>query len=111
MSDSRIVHETGYKDDYKVTVYLDNDQWSPTNKELFKLIKLWFESEEHEFGDGYGSKMPWFYISQIMLGKSDKAFEAYEKRGFEAVEHFENQVAEDADELITEIEKLKEASR
>lgn len=103
-----IKHVTGYKDDYKVIVENKDEEWAPTNKELFKLIKLWFESEEYEFGDGYGSKMPWFYISQIMLGDSEKAFEAYEKTGYQAKKYFEKQVKENADKLIKELEKLKE---
>ena len=102
-----IVHETGYKDDYKVTVYNDDEGWSPTNRDLFELVEKMFQSEEKEFGDGYGNRWLWFYISMIMMGKENKAKEAYGLRGFDAVCHFEKTVEKHADELIEEIEKLK----
>lgn len=109
---TEIRHETGYKDDYKVTVELDNGKtWSPTNKELFKLVDKTFQSEEHEFGDGYGNRWLWFYLSMIMLGKEEKAYTAYGLRGGNAIQHFEKTVQENADELIEEIEKLKEETR
>lgn len=104
----KIVHETGYKDDYKVTVKnLDKNEWSPTNKELFKLTEKIFESEEHEFGNGYGNRWLWFYMSMIMLGEEDKAYEAYGLRGGDAVAHFEKTVEKHADDLIAEIKQLK----
>jgi len=106
-----IVHEEGYKDAYKVTAYLDEDHetgWSPTNYELFELIDKIFESEEHEFGDGYGNRWLWFYMSMIMLGEEDKAFEAYGLRGFKALAHFEKTVEEYADDMIEVLEDLKQ---
>jgi len=64
-----IVHEEGYKDEFKVTVYNnDKEGWSPTNRDLFELVEKIFESEEQEFGDGYGNRWLWFYMSMIMLG-------------------------------------------
>jgi len=106
--DSKIVHEEGYKDEYKVTVYQSDEGWSPTNQELFELVDKMFQSEEHEFGDGYGNRWLWFYISMIMMGKENKAYEAYGLRGRDALCHFEKTVEENADKLIEEIEKLKE---
>jgi len=111
-NEADIVHETGYKDDYKVAIYHENlasdEGWAPTNQEIFTLLDKVFQSEEHEFGDGYGNKWLWFYISMIMLGKEDKAYEAYGLRGYKALAHFENVVEENADELIEILEDLKE---
>jgi len=104
-----IVHEEGYKDEYKVTVYNnDKEGWSPTNRDLFELIEKIFESEEQEFGDGYGNRWLWFYTSMIMLGKEQKAYEAYGLRGRDAVCHFEKTVEENVDEVIKVLEDLKE---
>ena len=104
-----IIHETGYKDDYKVTVKnIDENEWSPTNKELFKLCEKIFESEEHEFGDGYGNRWLWFYMSTIMLGEEDTAYEAYGLRSHKALAHFEKTVEKYGDELIETIEQLQE---
>jgi len=104
-----IIHETGYKDDYKVTVKeITDGEWSPTNKELFTLTEKIFESEEHEFGSGYGCRWLWFYMSMIMLGKENVAHEAYGLRGFNAVAHFEKTVQKHGDELIETIEELQE---
>lgn len=103
-----IEHVTGYKDDYKVVVKTDEEEWAPTNKELFTLTDKIFQSEEHEFEDGYGNRFLWFYISMIMLGKEEKAYEAYGLRGSDSLRHFQNTVKENADELIEEIEKLKD---
>lgn len=101
-----INHEEGYKDDKKVVVREDSP-WAPTNEELFQLIDLWFEAEEYEFGDGYGCLMPLFYVCLIALGHEEKAYEAYGKRGTEAVEHFDNAVEQHADEVIAAIESLR----
>lgn len=108
--DAKIGHVTGYKDDYKVEVELPEGEniWSPTNDQIFKWITLWFQSEDHEFGDGYGRWMPFFYVSLIALGYEDKAFEAYQKRGYDAVRYFEDCVDEHADELIAKILELKD---
>lgn len=105
-----IEHVTGYKDDYKVEIAFDEPQdcWNPTNDQTFKWVELWFESEDYEFGDGYGRWMPWFYISMIALGKEDIAHDAYGKRGTDALDHFEDAITENADELIEKIEELKD---
>jgi len=105
---TEIIHEEGYKDEYKVTVQLENDEWSPTNGELFELTDKIFQSEEHEFGDGYGNRWLWFYMTMIMLGKEQKAFEAYGLRGRDALCHFEKTVEENVDEVIEVLEDLKE---
>jgi len=103
-----IVHEEGYKDDYKVTVKLDDgSEWSPTNKELFRLVDKVFQPEEYEFGDGFGNKMLWYYISMIMIGKEDLAYDAYGLRGGEAIDHFEHSIEENAGEVIEVVEALK----
>lgn len=107
MSEEDIRHETGYKDDYKVVVDKETP-WSPTNKELFQLIDKIFESERYEFDDGYDCRWLWFYISLIMMGEEQKAYEAYGLRGYNALTHFEASVKEHADDLIEELEKLKE---
>lgn len=104
---SNIVHEQGYKDAYKVTVKNIDGEWSPTNKELFKLCEKIFESEEHEFGDGYGNRWLWFYMSLIMLGEENKAYEAYGLRSYNALEHFEQSVKQHADDIIEILEELK----
>lgn len=101
-----INHTTGYKDDYRVEVDVDGP-WHPRNDELFELADLWFEAEDHEFGDGYGRWMPWFYFSLVALGEKEKAMNAHGKEGFEAMQYFEELVDEHGDELIEEIEKLK----
>lgn len=105
---TEIVHEEGYKDEYKVTVYQDDEAWSPTNRELFELVDKIFQSEEHEYGDGYGNRLLWFYLSMIMMGDEEKAYEAYGLRGMDALCHFEKTVEENADRLIDEIEQLRE---
>lgn len=107
-SDVSIVHTDGYKDEYMVEVEFGVDAWAPTNEDIFNLIQLWFEAEDYEFGDGYGRWMPMFYVGLIALGYEEKAFEAYGKRGFDAVTHFEKCVEEHGDELIAEIQKLQE---
>lgn len=104
-----IEHVTGYKDDYKVEVSFDEPRecWNPTNEQIFKWIELWFESEDYEFGDGYGRWMPFFYIGVIALGNPEVAQEAYGKRGHDALNHFEDSVEEHADDLIEQLEALK----
>jgi len=105
---TEIIHETGYKDDYKVTVKnISGEEWSPTNQELFKLCEKIFESEEQEFGSGYGNQWLWFYMSTIMLGEENVAYEAYGLRGGNAVAHFEKTVEKYGDELIETIEQLQ----
>jgi len=110
---AEIRHETGYKDDYKVVVDLEDEKtWSPTNEELFKLVKLWFESEDFEFGEnGYGCKMPWFYLSLIMMGEPEKAFDAYQKRGWQAKTYFEEQVQEHGEGLKKVVDQLMDNSQ
>lgn len=107
-NDTEIVHEEGYKDEYKVTVRLNNDEWSPTNRELFELTDKIFQSEEHEFGDGYGNRWLWFYMTMIMMGEENKAYEAYGLRGRDALCHFEKTVEENVDDVIEVLEDLKE---
>jgi len=105
-----IVHEEGYKDQYKVSIKFDDGDfsWSPTNQHLFKLTEKVFESEEHEFGDGYGSRWLWFYMSLIMLGEEQKAYQAYGLRGINALNHFEKSVDKYADDIIETLEELKQ---
>ena len=109
---AKIEHQTGYKDDYKVVVTCHDTEWGPTNEELFTLVKLWFESEDHEFGEnGYGCKMPWFYLSLIMVGEPEKAFKAYQKRGWNAKTYFEKQVKEHGDEIKQVINDLQDEAQ
>jgi hypothetical protein len=103
-----IYHTTGYKDDYMVTVEFDEpqDSWNPTNDQIFRWIRLWFESEDHEFGDGYGRWMPFFYIALIAIGEEEKAQEAYGLRGTEALDHFRDCLDEHRGEVIEALESL-----
>jgi len=55
--------------------------------------------------------MPWFYLSLIMVGKPEKAFEAYEKRGWKAKEYFEEQVREHGDEIKQVINDLQDEAQ
>lgn len=105
---TEIIHEEGYKDEYKVTVKNQDVEWSPTNQQLFTLVEKMFESEEHEFEDGYGCRWLWFYMSTIMLGKPGKAKEAYGLRGKNALKHFEETVKEHGDEVIKVVEELQD---
>lgn len=103
-----IVHTDGYKDEYLVEVQFSDstDSWAPTNEDIFQMIDLWFESEDAEFGDGYGRWMPMFYVGLIAIGETEKAQAAYGKRGYEAVEHFEQCVEDHGEEIIEQIKKL-----
>lgn len=104
-----IYHTRGYKDDMMVEIDTGDDLWHPTMEELFKMMKLWFESEDFEFGDGYGRAMPWFYISMVAIGEEEAAYEAYQKRGWDAVTYFEECVEEHADEVMEMVQELKDA--
>jgi len=106
--EAKIYHTSGYKDSFLVQIAIGNETWNPTNQELFTLVDLWFQSEDHEFGGGYGRWMPFFYLGLIAIGQEQKAFEAYEKRGKDAVTHFEQCVDEHGDELIEHIENLQQ---
>lgn len=107
-----LTHVPGAKDDYKVEVQFSTarERWPPTNPQIFKLMKLWFISEDVEFGGPgrYGRRMPWWYITQICRHNEEVAFEALGVEGQEARTHFEKSVVEHADETIEMIEYLKE---
>lgn len=108
--DVEICHVDGYKNSFKVQVSFDEDrtEWSPTSEQLFELVELWFESEDHEFGDGgYGHHMLWWYMSLIALGEGDVAYDAYQRRGFSALKHFEDSLDEYGDELMEILLLLK----
>lgn len=107
MSNAELRFETGYKDDKKVVVDADGS-WAPTNKELFTLIEMWFEAEDAWFGDGYGSTMPWFYVSLIALGESHAAQAAYQKEGYAAIEHFHECIDEYGDDVINLVTELQD---
>lgn len=105
-----IEHQTGYKNEYQVTVTFDEGrtEWSPTNEQLFELVELFFESEDHEFGDGgYGHHLLWWYISLIAMGEGDVAYDAYNRRGFSALKHFEDSLEEYGDRLMETLLLLK----
>lgn len=104
MTDNNIYHTTGYKDDYRVTVDVETP-WHPTNDEIFRLIKLWFEAEDASFSDGYGRLMPFFYICLIAIGEEEKAMEAIDEEGAEAVRHFHRVADEHADDVVDQIEE------
>jgi len=109
-----IEHRTGRKDDFKVVIEFDEprEQWNPTNEEVFKWLDLFFTSEDYEFGEGgYGRWVPWYYITMIVMGYEDVAYDAYGKRGYDALEHFEDAVDEHADEVLEEILRMKRKER
>lgn len=96
-----IVFETGYKDDYKFVVKLDEgcNEWAPRMPEIFKLISMWFEAEDHAYGDGYGARWPLWYVCLIGAGYEDKAMEAANLEGAEALTHFERTFMEHKDDV------------
>lgn len=98
MADIRF--EEGYKDEWKVVVEPEGETWEPRNDEVFEWIRMWFHAEDQAFPDGYGSAMPYFYIGLIAIGEEEKAMEAVDLEGREALEHFRECIREHRDDII-----------
>lgn len=102
-----------HPNDPHVTVRDDGTyEWAPTNADLFRATDLWFDSEDAEFGDsGYGRAMPLWYLNMIGLGHPEEAFDAYGKRGLDALEHFESSVDRHITEMATFLANLQAHER
>lgn len=113
--DIKVYHTDGNEDQFMIRIEPKGESWDPKNYEIFKLLYMWFRSEDYKYPDGYGSSMPWFYASLCFKDYDYRdglqtALEATEYEGDAQTSHFEEAVVEHADELIEELEELKEAA-
>lgn len=110
MTRPEIRHEKGRIDDKQVTIVFDEsaDEWRPNLKELFQMLDLWFEAENHLHGEGYGRDWVKFFIDLLFLGYTDEAKEGAELSGWRAKEHFKEMVKEHGNEVIKSTSELIE---
>jgi len=105
-----IVHEPGRKDKYRVTVRFEKPvtKWAPNLEHLFRLVDLWFESENRAYGGNFGRDFVNFFIDLIYIGHPEEAIKAAQLRGWESRRHFEEMVRMYGEEVIERTKKLIE---
>lgn len=108
--DWQMAYETGYKDDYLVVVRFDEprETWAPRNPAIFALVDLWLTAEEEWFGDGFGKRMPWFYLGLCYLNRVDGAMAATGLEGRTALDHFARHVDHFAPRLRADLRGLEQ---
>jgi len=113
MSRPKITHEEGKIDKYQVTVKFDDStyEWRPNLKELFQMLDLWFESENHRHGNNFGRDWVKFFLDLVFLGYAGEAKKGAELSGWRAKEHFEEMVEKHGNEVIKSTSELIERCR
>jgi hypothetical protein len=72
------------------------------------MLQKWFEADEAYYSDGYGSSMPWFYTTLIHLGYPEETREVCGLNGIETLRHFERCVDQYGEEVVSEIQRLRD---
>jgi len=113
MAEPEIEHKKGRIDDKQVAVTFEEDtkEWRPNLKELFKMLDLWFESENHLHGNGYGRDWVKFFIDILYLGYTEEAMKGAELSGWKAKKHFKEMVEKYGNEVIKSTSELIEECR
>lgn len=111
LGNPEIVHEDGRFDEFLLSFYWDNGdeetiKWSPKNEEIFQMLEMWFESEDEGYENGYGSMWQLFFIALTRLEGCNAALENNSLSGWEAKQHFLEQVAEHGDDVVTEMQEM-----
>jgi len=111
-----IVHEEGNFDEFLLSFYWargdgERVKWSPKNEEIFQMLEMWFQSEDEGYEGGYGSMWQLFFIALTRLEGREAALENNQLSGWDAKEHFLEQVVNHGDEVLAEIEEMVEEAK